>query len=145
MVRTLVGGRISYGGRCAGMARGVYDITKRYIEERSQFGRPLIKFQVNQFKIAEWAMYIDIMHTITWKAAWMYDQGKKVRKEASMVKLFTAEICQKILADAMQIHGGYGYMMEFPIQRFWRDGRLLTITEGTSEIQTLVIARELGL
>ena len=90
-------------------------------------------------------MYVDVMRTYTYKVAWMYDQGKKVRKESSMVKLFTAEILQKILADAMQIHGGYGYMSEFPIQQFWRDGRLFTVTEGTSEIQRLVIARELGL
>jgi acyl-CoA dehydrogenase len=91
------------------------------------------------------AMHIDIMRTYTYRVAWMYEQGKKVRKEASMVKLFAAEILQKILADAMQIHGGYGYMMEYPIQRFWRDGRLFTVTEGTSEIQRLVIARELDL
>lgn len=74
----------------------------------------------------------------------MYDQGNKVQKQASMVKLFTAETLQKILSDPMQIHGGYGYMMEYPIQRYWRDGRLFAITEGTSEIQRLVIARELG-
>ena len=72
-------------------------------------------------------------------------RGKTVRKEAAMVKLFTAEIVQKVLADSMQIHGGYGYMMEYPIQRFWRDGRLYTVTEGTSEIQRMIIAKELGL
>jgi len=84
------------------------------------------------------------MRTYTHRVAWMYEQEKNVRKESSMVKLFTSEILQKILADAMQIHGGYGYMMEYPIQRFWRDGRLYTVTEGTSEIQRLIIAKESG-
>ena len=143
VVKTLVGGRISYGGRCAGMARGVFDLTKRYVEERSQFGRPLIKFQVNQFKIAEWAMYIDIMHTITWKAAWMYDQGRDCTREASMVKLFCSETTQGIINEAIQLFGGYGFMMEYPIQRFWRDSRVLTITEGVPEIHRGIIYRSL--
>jgi acyl-CoA dehydrogenase len=82
------------------------------------------------------------MRTYTYRVAWMYDQGKKVRKESSMVKLFCAETLQTILAHSMQIHGGYGYMMEYPIQRYWRDGRLFTITEGTSEVQRLIIANE---
>ena len=90
-------------------------------------------------------MNVEVMRTYTHRVAWFYDQGKNVRKDAAMVKLFTAELLQKILADSMQIHGGYGYMMEYPIQRFWRDGRLYTVTEGTSEIQRLIIAKELGL
>jgi alkylation response protein AidB-like acyl-CoA dehydrogenase len=143
VVKTLVGGRISYGGRCAGMARGALDITKRYIEERSQFGRQLIKFQVNQFKLAEWAMYIDIMHTITWKAAWGYDQGRDCTREASGVKLFCSETAQKIINEAIQLFGGYGLMMEYPIQRFWRDSRVLTLTEGVSEVHRSIIFRSL--
>ena len=95
--------------------------------------------------MAEMATTIEVMRAITYKTAWQYDRGKNVVKEASMVKLFCAENLQKILNDAMHIHGGYGYMMEYDIQRFWRDGRLFTITEGTSEIQRLVIAKELGL
>lgn len=142
---TLTSGRITYGGRCTGTAQAAYDLTVHYAKERVQFGQPIVKFQATKFKIAEMAMNIDIMRTYTYRVAWMYDQGKNVQKEASMVKLFTAETLQKILADSMQIHGGYGYMMEYPIQRYWRDGRLFTITEGTSEIQRLVIARELGL
>jgi alkylation response protein AidB-like acyl-CoA dehydrogenase len=142
---TLTSGRITYGGRCTGTAQAAYDLTVHYAKERVQFGQPIVKFQATKFKIAEMAMHIDIMRTYTYRVAWMYDQGKNVQKEASMVKLFTAETLQKILADSMQIHGGYGYMMEYPIQRYWRDGRLFTITEGTSEIQRLVIARELGL
>ncbi|MBW2137232.1 MAG: acyl-CoA dehydrogenase family protein [Deltaproteobacteria bacterium] len=142
---TLTSGRITYGGRCTGTAQAAYELTVQYAKDRVQFGKPIIKFQATRFKLAEMAMNIDIMRSYTYRVAWMYDQGKQVQKEASMVKLFTAETLQKILADSMQIHGGYGYMMEYPIQRFWRDGRLFTITEGTSEIQRLVIARELGL
>lgn len=141
---TLTSGRITYGGRCTGTAQAAYELTVQYAKERVQFGRPIIKFQNTRFKLAEMAMNIDIMRTYTYRVAAMYDQGKKVQKEAAMVKLFSAETLQKILADSMQIHGGYGYMMEYPIQRFWRDGRLFTITEGTSEIQRLVIARESG-
>lgn len=140
---TLISGRITYGGRCTGTAQAAYDLTLRYAKERIQFGRPIAKFQSTQFKLAEMAMHIDIMRSYTYRVAWMYDQGKNVRKESSMVKLFTAETLQKILSDSMQIHGGYGYMMEYPIQRHWRDGRLFTITEGTSEIQRLVIANEI--
>jgi alkylation response protein AidB-like acyl-CoA dehydrogenase len=140
---TLMSGRITYGSRCTGTAQAAYDLTVQYAKERVQFGRPIIKFQATRFKLAEMATNIDVMRSYTYRVAWMYDQGKNVRKESSMVKLFTAETLQKILSDSMQIHGGYGYMMEYPIQRYWRDGRLFTITEGTSEIQRLVICREL--
>ena len=142
---TLISGRITYGARCTGTAQAAYDLTARYAKERVQFGKPIVKFQNTRFKLAEMATYIDIMRSYTYRVARMYDQGKNVRKEAAMVKLFTAEIVQKVLAYSMQIHGGYGYMMEYPIQRFWRDGRLYTVTEGTSEIQKMIIARELGL
>ena len=139
---TLISGRITYGGRCTGTAQAAYDLTVQYAKERIQFGKPIVKFQTTRFKLAEMAMNIDIMRSYTYRVAWMYDQGKNVRKESSMVKLFAAETLQRILSDSMQIHGGYGYMMEYPIQRYWRDGRLFTITEGTSEIQCLIIANE---
>ncbi len=141
---TLISGRITYGSRCTGTAQAAYDLSVEYAKERIQFGKPIVKFQAIRFKLAEMAMNIDVMRSYTYRVAWMYDQGKNVRKESSMVKLFTSETLQKILSDSMQIHGGYGYMMEYPIQRHWRDGRLFTITEGTSEIQRLVIARESG-
>jgi len=144
IAETLLSGRITYGARCTGTAQAAYDLTVQYAKERIQFGKPIIKFQATKFKLAEMAMHIDIMRSYTYRVAWMYDNGKNVRKEAPMVKLFTSEILQKILADSMQIYGGYGYMMEYPIQRYWRDGRLFTITEGTSEIQRLIIGRELG-
>jgi len=139
---TLVQGRITYGGRCTGTAQAAYDLTVQYAKERIQFGKPIITYQNTRFKLAEMATNIDVMRSYTYRVAWMYDQGKNIRKESSMVKLFCAEILQKILADSMQIHGGYGYMMEYPIQRYWRDGRLFTITEGTSEVQRLIIANE---
>jgi len=142
---TLISGRITYGARCTGTAQAAYDLTARYAKERVQFGQPIVKFQNTRFKLAEMATHIDVMRSYTYQVARMYDQGKNVRKEAAMVKLFTADILQKILAQSMQIHGGYGYMMEYPIQRFWRDGRLYTVTEGTSEIQRMIIAKELGL
>lgn len=142
---TLISGRITYGARCTGTAQAAYDLTVRYAKERVQFGKPIVKFQNTRFKLAEIATHVDVMRTYTYRVAHLYDQGKNVRKEAAMVKLFTAEILQKILGQCMQIHGGYGYMMEYPIQRFWRDGRLYTVTEGTSEIQRMIIAKELGL
>ena len=142
---TLISGRITYGARCTGTGQAAYDLTVQYAKERVQFGKPIIKFQNTRFQLAEIATNVDVMRTYTYRVAWMYDQGKNVRKEAAMVKLFTAEIVQKILNQCMQIHGGYGYMMEYPIQSFWRDGRLYTITEGTSEIQRLIIAKELDL
>ena len=141
---TLLSGRITYGSRCTGTAQAAYDLTVKYARERIQFGKPILSFQATKFKLAEMAMHIDIMRSYTYRVAALYDQGANVRREAAMVKLFTSETLQKILSDSMQIHGGYGYMMEYPIQRYWRDGRLFTITEGTSEIQRLVIAREEG-
>jgi alkylation response protein AidB-like acyl-CoA dehydrogenase len=144
IAETLLSGRITYGARCTGVAQGAYELTLQYAKERIQFRQPIIKFQNTRFKLAEMATNVDVMRTYTYRVAWMYDAGKDVRAEGPMVKLFTAELLQKILSDSMQIHGGYGYMMEYPIQRFWRDGRLFTITEGTSEIQRHVIARQLG-
>ncbi|MEW5913949.1 MAG: acyl-CoA dehydrogenase family protein [Thermodesulfobacteriota bacterium] len=141
---TLISGRITYGARCLGTAQASYDLTLDYARQRVQFGRPIINFQVNSFRVAEMAMYIDIMRSYVWRVARLYDAGVNVKKESSMVKLFCSEILQKITGDAMQIHGGYGYMSEYAIQRHWRDGRLFTVTEGTSEVQHMVIARELG-
>lgn len=142
--KSLISGRISFGARCAGLSQAAYEMSLRYAQERVQFGRPILEFQVNKFKLAEMAMYTDIMRTITFRAACLLDQNQNCAKESSMVKLFCTETLQKITADAMQLHGGYGYMMEFPIQRLWRDARLYTITEGTSEIQHLIIAKESG-
>lgn len=141
---TLTSGRITYGARCTGVALAAYEASLGYARERVQFGRPIVKFQVNRFKLAEMAMKIDIMRSYTYRVARLSEMGARVIKEASMVKLFCSETLQEILFQAMQIHGGYGYMMEYPVQRFWRDGRLFTVTEGTSEIHHMIIAQELG-
>ena len=141
---TLLSGRITYGGRSTGVAQAAYEASLKYARERVQFGRPIIEFQITRFKLAQMAVKIDVMRSYTYRIARLYDAGHRVMKEASMVKLFCAENLQEILSQAMQIHGGYGYTMEYPVQRYWRDGRLFTITEGTSEVHHLVIARELG-
>lgn len=141
---TLTSGRITYGARCTGTAQAAYDITGQYAKSRIQFGKPIASYQATKFRLAEMAMNIEVMRTYTYSVADLFNRTKKIRKQAAMVKLFTSETLQKILADSMQIHGGYGYMMEYPIQRYWRDGRLFTVTEGTSEIQRLVISKEEG-
>jgi alkylation response protein AidB-like acyl-CoA dehydrogenase len=141
---TLRSGRITYGARCSGLAQAIFEASLQYSRERVQFGKPIGRFQVNRFRLAEMAMYIDIMRTITYRAAWLHDQGRPCMKEASMVKLFCSEALQQIASWGMQLFGGYGYMMEYPMQRYWRDARLFTITEGTSEIQHMIIAREMG-
>jgi alkylation response protein AidB-like acyl-CoA dehydrogenase len=141
---TLMSGRITYGGRSTGVAQAAFEASVKYARDRIQFGRPIVEFQATRFKLAQMAMKIDIMRSYTYRVARLYDAGHRVMKEASMVKLFCAETLQEILAHAMQIHGGYGYTMEYPVQRYWRDGRLFTVTEGTSEIHHLVIARESG-
>jgi len=141
---TLMSGRITYGGRSTGVAQAAYEASLKYAQDRVQFGRPIVQFQVTRFKLAQMAMKIDVMRSYTYRVARLYDEGHRVMKEASMVKLFCSETLQEILAQAMQIHGGYGYTMEYPVQRYWRDGRLFTITEGTSEIHHTVIARESG-
>jgi len=141
----LMVGRMIYAARSVGVATAAYEASVKYAREREQFGRPISKFQAIRFKIAEMAMLIEVMRTYMFKVAWLLDQGSKCMKEASMGKLFCTEMVQKIVIDAMQIHGGYGYMMESPIQRYWRDARLYTIAEGTSEIQHLIIVRELGI
>jgi alkylation response protein AidB-like acyl-CoA dehydrogenase len=141
---TLMSGRITYGGRSTGVAQAAYEASLKYAQDRVQFGRPIVQFQVTRFKLAAMAMKIDVMRSYTYRVARLYDEGHRVMKEASMVKLFCSETLQEILAQAMQIHGGYGYTMEYPVQRYWRDGRLFTVTEGTSEIHHTVIARESG-
>jgi alkylation response protein AidB-like acyl-CoA dehydrogenase len=141
---TLMSGRVTYGSRCTGVAQAAYDASVQYARTRVQFGRPIVEFQVNRFKLAQMAMKIDVMRSYTYRVARLLDAGHRTMKEASMVKLFCSETLQEILSQAMQIHGGYGYMMEYPVQRFWRDGRLFTVTEGTSEIHHMIIAQELA-
>lgn len=141
---TLDGGRIGIGAMAVGLAQGAYEKALQYAQERKQFGRSLSNFQAIQFKLADMAMNIELARTMVYKAAWLKDQGRKFTKEAAMAKLFASEISTKVCDQAIQIHGGYGYMKEYQVERFYRDAKLLEIGEGTSEVQRMVIARQIG-
>lgn len=145
LMQALEAGRISHASRSIGIAQSAYEASLKYAQERVQFGQPIGKFQAIQFKLARMAMEIEAARWLTFHAAWLYDQGRQCRKEAAMCKLYASETAKKTADEAMQIHAGYGYMRESPVQRYFRDAWLSTITEGTSEIQQLVIARQLGL
>jgi alkylation response protein AidB-like acyl-CoA dehydrogenase len=141
---TLEGGRITHAARSVGVSQAALEAALGYAREREQFGQKIVKFQAIKFKLARMAMEVETARTAMWRAAWLFDQGPCMR-EAAMAKLFASEVAQRVTWEAMQIHGGYGYITEFPVERFWRDARLMTITEGTTEIQLTIIARELGL
>jgi alkylation response protein AidB-like acyl-CoA dehydrogenase len=141
---TLDGGRIGIGAMAVGIAQGAYEKSLQYAKERKQFGKSLSSFQAIQFKLADMAMNIELARNMVFKAAWLKDQRKKFKKEAAMAKLFASEICMKVCDQAIQIHGGYGYMKEYQVERFFRDAKLLEIGEGTSEVQRMVIARQIG-
>lgn len=127
-----------------GIAQGAYDKALQYVKERKQFGKTLSQFQPTQFKIADMAMKIEAARNLVYKAAWLKDQGRPFGQSASMCKLFTSEVCMEITNQAVQLHGGYGYMREYEVERMMRDAKLLEIGEGTSEVQRMVIAREVG-
>ncbi|TQR46361.1 acyl-CoA dehydrogenase family protein [Paenibacillus popilliae] len=141
---TLDGGRIGIGAMAVGIAQGAYEKSLQYAKERKQFSQSLSSFQAIQFKLADMAMHIELARTMVYKAAWLKDKGRKFKKEAAMAKLFASEICMKACDQAVQIHGGYGYMKEYQVERFFRDAKLLEIGEGTSEVQRMVIARQIG-
>lgn len=141
---TLDGGRIGIGAMAVGIAQAAYDKALQYAKERVAFGSPISKFQAIQFKLADMAMQIELARTMVHKAAWLKDNGKKFTKEAAMAKLYASEVAMAATHQAIQIHGGYGYMKEYQVERFFRDARLLEIGEGTSEILRMVIAREIG-
>ncbi|MBU8879418.1 acyl-CoA dehydrogenase family protein [Bacillus sp. FJAT-29790] len=141
---TLDGGRIGIGAMAVGIAQAAYEKTLQYAKERQQFGRSLSHFQAIQFKLADMAMKIELARNMVYKAAWLKDQGRPFSKEASMCKLYASEICMEITDQAVQIHGGYGYMKDYHVERYMRDGKLTEIGEGTSEIQRMVIARQIG-
>ena len=115
----------------------------KHAKERQQFGKPIVKFQVISFKLADMALKIELARNLLYKACWLKDSGKPFAKEAAMAKLYCSEIANEVADDAVQIHGGYGLMKEYDIERFYRDARLLKIGEGTSEIQRLVISRHI--
>ncbi len=142
-MQILEGGRISIAACSVGLAQGCLDVCLKYSQERKQFGKPLADFQATQFKLAEMATNIDAARMLTYRAAAMKDAGIPNTKEAAMAKLFASEIAEKASSEAVQIFGGYGFIKEFSVEKFYRDVKLLTIGEGTSEIQRIVIARDL--
>jgi alkylation response protein AidB-like acyl-CoA dehydrogenase len=140
----LDGGRISVAAMGVGLAQGAYDLASQYAKERRQFGQPIAAFQAVQFALADMATEIEAGRSMVYKAAWLKDQGRPFGKEAAMAKLFTGELSNRAANAALQIHGGYGFMDEFPISRLYRDQKILEIGEGTNEVQRMVIAKHLG-
>jgi hypothetical protein len=142
-MRVLDGGRISIAALSLGMARGALDAAMKYAQERRQFGKAISEFQAIQFKLADMATELDAAWLLTMRAAQMKDDGKKVTMESAMAKLYASEAACRICDEGLQIHGGYGFIKDYPAEKFYRDVRLCPIGEGTSEIQRMVIAREL--
>ena len=142
-LKVLDGGRISIAALSIGMAQGAYDAALRYSKLRKQFGRPISEFQAIQHKLVDMAVDLDAARLLNYRAAWMLDHGHRVTRESSMAKLFASEAAVRIANEAVQIHGGYGFIKDYPVEKFYRDVKLCTIGEGTSEIQRLVIARQL--
>lgn len=141
VLATLDGGRIAIGSISVGLAQAAFETAVAYAKERKAFGKRIADFQALQWKLADAATEIELARTLLHKAAWLKDQGRPYAKEASMAKLFASEMAERVCYDAIQILGGYGYSREYPVERMYRDARLMTIGEGTSEIQRLVIAR----
>ena len=145
LMEALITGRVSHGVKSAAIAEAAFDAARQYATEREAFGRSLSKFQAIRFKLADMATRIEAAKSLAYKAAWLYSTGKPCVKEASMAKFFSAEVADYVCREAVQIHGGYGYIVEYPVERYYRDAKLASITEGTSEIQQLIISKELGL
>ena len=142
-LKTLTSGRISVGALAVGTAQGAYERALQYSTEREAFGRPINNFQSVSFKLADMATDIEASKLLIYHAAWMKDQNKDIVKEAAMAKLFASETAMRVATDAIQIHGGYGYVKEYDVERYFRDAKILEIGEGTSEIQRLIISREI--
>jgi short-chain 2-methylacyl-CoA dehydrogenase len=141
----LDGGRIGVAAIGLGMAQGAFELALRYAGQREQFGRPIGRFQAVQFKLADMATEIEAARGLVHKAAWLKDRGRPFAQQAAIAKLYTGELARRVCNESLQVHGGYGFMDEYPISRFYRDAKVLEIGEGTNEIQRLVIARGLGL
>jgi butyryl-CoA dehydrogenase len=142
-LKTLDGGRIGIASMALGLAQAAYEASSAYAKERRQFGRPIGEFQGVAFKIADMATTIDAARLMTYRAAWLKDCGKPYTTEAAMAKLYASEVARDVTNDAVQVHGGYGYVTEYNVERYLRDAKLTEIGEGTSEIQRMVIARNL--
>jgi short-chain 2-methylacyl-CoA dehydrogenase len=144
-LRILDGGRISVAAMGVGLAQGCYDLAVAYAREREQFGKPIVRFQAVQEKLVDMATEIEAARQLVLKAAWEKDQGRPFARTAAMAKLYSGELSHRAANWALQIHGGYGFMDEYPISRLYRDQKILEIGEGTNEVQRMVIARHLGL
>ncbi|MEL3961725.1 acyl-CoA dehydrogenase family protein [Lysinibacillus endophyticus] len=140
---TLDGGRIGIAAMAVGIAQAAFDKAISYSKQRKQFGKTLADFQATQFKLADMAVKIELARNMMYKAAWLKDQGRPFSKEASMAKYYASEIAMEVCDEAIQIHGGYGYIKEYEVERYLRDAKLTEIGEGTSEVQKLVIARQI--
>jgi len=139
----LDGGRISIAALSLGVAHGAYEASVKYAREREQFGKPIGMFQAIGFMLADMDTEIEVAELLTFQAADLKNRGEKVTKESAMAKLYASDLCVKVANDAVQIHGGYGYVKDYPVEKFYRDSKLCTIGEGTSEVQKLVISRTL--
>ena len=142
-LRILDGGRISIAALSVGTAVGAYEAALKYSQHRKQFGRFISEFQAIQYKLVDMATSIEAARLLVYRAAWLKDQGRRVTKESAMAKLFASEMAVRVCDEALQVHGGYGFIKDYPVEKFYRDVKLCTIGEGTSEIQRLVIARQL--
>lgn len=144
MLKTLDGGRLSIGAMGLGGAQGAYEAALKYARQREQFNQPISKFQAVAFKLADCAMELECARNLMYKACWLRDQKRPFEKEAAMAKLYCSELMGRVANHAVQIHGGYGLMKEYGVERFYRDQKLLDIGEGTSEVQRIVISRHIG-
>ncbi len=142
-LKILDGGRISIGANALGIAKGAYKAALQYSKERHQFGQPISRFQAVAFKLADMATEIDAAELLIRRAAYLKDRGERMTKEGAMAKMYASEISVRVAEDAVQIFGGYGYTKDFPVEKFYRDAKLTTIGEGTTEIQKLVISRQI--
>lgn len=142
-MQILDGGRISIAALSLGIAKGAYEASVKYAKEREQFGQPIANFQAIGFKLADMATKIEAAELLTMQAAYLKNEGKKMTKQSAFAKYYASEVCVQVSTDAIQIFGGYGYTKDFPVEKFYRDSKLCTIGEGTSEIQKLVISREI--
>ncbi|MBV8595268.1 MAG: acyl-CoA dehydrogenase, partial [Candidatus Eremiobacteraeota bacterium] len=136
---------ISVGALSVGLAQACYEAASKYAKERQQFGQPIASFQAVSFQLVDMAVEIELAKTAVLKAAWLKDQGRDFAQAAAMAKLFSGEVSRRCANAAVQIHGGYGFMDEYAVSRYWRDCKINEIGEGTNEVQRMVIARQLGL
>lgn len=142
-MQILDGGRISIAALSLGIAKGAYEAALKYSKERVQFGKPISSFQGVSFKLADMATEIEASELLAHKAAFLKNEGRKTTLNSAMAKMYASEMCVRVANEAVQIHGGYGYTKDFPVEKFYRDSKLCTIGEGTTEIQKVVIAKNI--